>query len=159
MAAKGQVPSAILRKLRPLCLALPEAREEQAWTGTRWRIGSKTFAHALRINQGWPPHYARATHSAGPLVVLMFRSPEPERFDAAPFSQAFFRPGWFPDLVGLKLGERVDWDEVADLMLESYCHLAPKRLLAEIAGRGTTSAPATRHAHRPRDGRRKPRPR
>ena len=32
------VPAEIVAELRSICLGLPEAREEQAWVGTRWRI-------------------------------------------------------------------------------------------------------------------------
>jgi hypothetical protein len=36
---------------------------------------------------------------------------------------------WFPDIVGLVLDADVDWDEVAELVTESYCALAPKKLV------------------------------
>ena len=48
---------------------LPEAYEEQAWVGTRWRVGTRTFAHVLAVDSGWPPAYARAAGSDGPLTV------------------------------------------------------------------------------------------
>ena len=73
-----QVPSAILAKLRKACLALPEAHEEQAWVGTRWRIRKETFAHVLMIADGWPPVYARAAGTDGPVCVLTFQSPGTE---------------------------------------------------------------------------------
>ncbi|MCW2798958.1 MAG: hypothetical protein JWQ70_430, partial [Aeromicrobium sp.] len=41
----GEVPPEILDRLRPICLGLPEAYEEPAWTGTRWRVRTRTFAH------------------------------------------------------------------------------------------------------------------
>ena len=43
----------------------------------------------------------------------------------------FFKPVWFRDIVGLVLPAdpaAVDWDEVAELVTESYRLLAPKRL-------------------------------
>lgn len=47
-----EVPGEILARLREACLRLPEAYEEQAWVGTRWRVGKKTFAHVLVVEGG-----------------------------------------------------------------------------------------------------------
>jgi hypothetical protein len=49
------VPDKVLSRLRSVCLGLPEAHEETAWVGVRWRIRTNTFAHVLVINAGWPP--------------------------------------------------------------------------------------------------------
>jgi hypothetical protein len=127
-----QVPPPIIAKLGAICLGLPEVREEQAWVGTRWTVGKKNFAHVLMIDSGWPPAYARAAGSNGPLMVLTFRLPV-ARLDAPMFSRPpFFRPPWFANIVGRVIDGHVDWDEVADLLTESYCTLAPKKLVALI---------------------------
>lgn len=115
-----------------LCGALPEAREEQAWVGTRWRVGTKTFAHVLTIDAGWPPAYARAAGSDGPLVVLMFRSSGGELAALRNAGPPFFAPVWRADEVGIMLADQVDWDEVQELVTESYIALAPKRLRALV---------------------------
>jgi hypothetical protein len=65
------VDSVLLAGLRPIALALPEAYEERAWVGTRWRVRGRTFAHVLEIVQGRPQSHARAA-GCGP--VLTFRS-------------------------------------------------------------------------------------
>jgi hypothetical protein len=118
----------ILARLRTLCLALPEAHEEAAWVGTRWRIRKQTFAHVLIVEAGRPAAYAKAMGHAGPACVLTFRSPLPE-LDAFAFSwKPFFRPIWFPDMVGMTLNGATDWEEVAGLLRASYRHLAPKKL-------------------------------
>jgi hypothetical protein len=57
-----------------MCLALPEACEEQAWVGTRWSIRKRNFAQVVAIDAGWPPAYARAASTEGPAIVLTFRS-------------------------------------------------------------------------------------
>ena len=127
-----QVPSAILARLRKVCLALPEAHEEQAWVGTRWRIRKETFAHVLMIADGWPPVYARAAGTDGPVCVLTFQSLGP-RVDPHTFSRPpYFRPLWRPDIVGRTLDSRVDWRDVAKLVAASYCLLAPKKLAASV---------------------------
>lgn len=125
------VANEILGRLRGIRLELPEAHEEQAWAGTRWMIRKKNFAHVLAIDAGWPPAYARAAASDGPRTVLTFRSGA--RLDAARFSRApFFKPAWWPDIAGLTLDSTTDWDEVADLLTESYRLLAPRKLAALI---------------------------
>jgi hypothetical protein len=48
--------------------------------------------------------------------------------------QADLRPKWPPNIVGMVLDAGADWDEVAELITESYCVLAPKRL-TELVGR------------------------
>jgi hypothetical protein len=67
----------IVDRLRSVCLAFPEAYEESAWVGTRWRIRKKTFAHVLTIEAGRPPGYARAAATEGPVTVLTFESSGP----------------------------------------------------------------------------------
>lgn len=136
MTERAEVAPEIAAKLRSVCLALPEAYEEQAWVGTRWRIRKQTFAHVLRVDAGWPPAYARAVGSDGPMTVLTFRSSGPELDANGSADYPFFRPVWFPNIVGLVLDDDVDWDQVAELITESYCVLAPKKLV-ELVDRPT----------------------
>ncbi len=116
----------------PICLALPEAYEEQAWVGTRWRVGTRTFAHVLAVDSGWPPAYARASGSDGPLTVMMFRSSGPELAALAGAGDPFFATPWRADEIGMVLGDDVDWDEVRELITESYCVMAPQRLVDQL---------------------------
>lgn len=133
--AAAAVPPEILACLGPLCRVLPEAIEEPAWHGTRWRIRKHTFAHVLTIEAGWPPAYANVAGSDGPCCVMTFRSPLPE-LDLHAFARApFFRPGWWPDIVGMVLDAGTDWHEVDDLVAESYCRLAPAKLARSLASR------------------------
>ena len=132
MSARGDVPPELLAMVRAACAVLPEVHEEDAWVGVRWRIRTRTFAHVLTIDDGRPPAYARASGTDGPAVVLTFRAGGDEltalRSGAAPF----FAPPWRPDEVGMFLDGRTDPREVAELVTESYCLLAPKRLAAEV---------------------------
>lgn len=93
MSAHATVSDPIVSCLRAICLEFPEAYEEQAWVGTRWMIRKKNFAHVLVIDSGWPPAYARAAKSEGPMTVLTFRSSA--RLEAPRFSKPpFFKPVW-----------------------------------------------------------------
>ena len=132
MTAHPAVPANVLARLRLVCLDLPDAVEERAWVGTRWCVRKKNFAHVLMIDAGWPPAYAQAAACSGPACVLTFRWPKAQvdvpRFNRHPF----FRPPWFPNIVGLVIDGRTDWDEVDALVVQSYCVLAPKRLVALV---------------------------
>jgi len=128
----AEVPHQIVARLRSVCLGLPEAYEEEAWVGTRWQIRKKNFAHVLMIENGWPPQYARAVGSDGPATVLTFRAAGAELDGLSRAGPPFFKPVWFPDIVGMVLEHGVDWGEVAELLTESYCVLAPKKLVALV---------------------------
>lgn len=130
MSEHATVPGEIVARLNAICLGLPEVHEESAWAGVRWMIGKKNFAHAVMIDRGWPPAYAQAAGNDGPLPVLTFRLPA-ARLAASKFARApFFKPPWFANIVGVAIDARTDWDEVADLIVESYCVLAPNKLVA-----------------------------
>ena len=134
--AKGEVPAELLARVRARCAALPEAHEEEAWTGTRWRVRKRTFAHVLLIEDGWPPAYARAAGTDGPAVVLTFRSSPAEREALRSSGPPYFVPEWGRDDAGLLLDGGTDWAEVAELVTESYRLLAPRALARQIVEDG-----------------------
>jgi hypothetical protein len=137
VAEHPNVSSEIVARLRALCLGLPQVEEEPAWIGTRWRVRKRTFAHVLVVDSGWPPAYARAAGTDGPVTVLMLRSSGPELDALRNTGHPFFAPVWQGDEVGIALDDGVDWDEVAELLTESYCMQAPKRLADRVDRPGT----------------------
>ena len=62
----------IVRRLGAIALALPEAYEEDAWTGVRWRIRGRTFAHVVVAQEGYESSYFEITGLPGPETVLTF---------------------------------------------------------------------------------------
>jgi hypothetical protein len=125
----SDVGADVVDRLGAICLSLPQARQEDAWVGTRWRVRQQTFAHVVKIDDGWPPAYARAAASDGPLTVLTFQSSGDELEALSNVGHPFFRPPWRPGIVGCVLTADVDWAEIAELITESYCLLAPKSLV------------------------------
>lgn len=123
-----EVPPEVIAEVRSVCLSLPEAYEEQAWVGRRWRIRRRTFAHVLTIDSGWPPAYARAAGDDGPICVMTFGSRGAELEALRSSGHPLFAPVWRADEVGMVLDEGTDWEEVAELITESYCILAPRTL-------------------------------
>ena len=41
---------ALVARVAAICLALPEAHEQDAWIGVRWRIRQRTFAHLAHVD-------------------------------------------------------------------------------------------------------------
>lgn len=132
MAEAPDVPPATLARLRSVCMALPEAYEERAWVGTRWMVRKRNFAHVLGIDAQWPPAYARAACVDGPALVLTFQSPSPELDALAHAGHPFFKPLFGVNIVGMVLEADADWQEIAELLTESYCLLAPRKLADRV---------------------------
>ncbi|GGV15843.1 MmcQ/YjbR family DNA-binding protein [Streptomyces spectabilis] len=124
-----EVPLDTLMRLRAICGRLPDAYEERAWTGTRWRVRARTFAHVYVTDPARPA--ATHAHAAAPTTTLTFRA-RGEEFEALTHAgPPFFRMGWGANVVGMHLDEAAtDWTEVAELLVESYRALAPKKLAA-----------------------------
>ena len=100
--------------------------------GTRWRIRNRTFAHAYPVDPDHQAANARAAATDEPICVLTFRSPGDEIAGLIGSGPPFYKPDWGADVVGMVLDDGVDWDEITELLTESYCVLAPKKLVALV---------------------------
>lgn len=112
-----------LARLRTICLALPEASEKESHGHPNFYT-KKVFAVFGAVVKG--DHYNdRWAQSVLVLPDLLTREAalSDERF----FVPAYYGPyGW----IGLDFrAAEVDWDEVADLVEESYRNTAPARLV------------------------------
>jgi hypothetical protein len=116
------VPDDIVARLGELCLELPGAYEERAWVGVRWMVRKRTFAHVLGVG----------LDGEAPLVVLSFRSAGDELETLRQAGDPFFVLGWGRDALGMVLDGTTDWVEVAELLVESFCVMAPKKLIALV---------------------------
>ena len=122
----------VLDRVRSICLALPETHEEAAWTGLRWRIRTRTIAHLLVVEDGRPQSHARALGHDGPATVLTFRTPPSEVDAFASMGAPYFYGGWGRDVVGIVITDDTDWDEVEELLIESFRVMAPKTIAARL---------------------------
>jgi predicted DNA-binding protein (MmcQ/YjbR family) len=116
------VPDEVGDRLRTICLDFPDAYEQQAWAGTRWMVRKKTFAHVLAV----------ARDEGDPDIVLSFRSGDEEAESLRRAGHPFFTLGWGRNAIGMVLDDSTDWDEVRELMTESFCVMAPKKLVALV---------------------------
>jgi hypothetical protein len=119
----------IVRRLAATALALPEAYEEDAWTGVRWRIRTKTFAHVMVAQAGYESSFRDITGIPDPTPILTFHASGDELLALVNAGRPFYKPPWSPTIVGMELGEGTDWAEVAELVTESYRVCAPQRLV------------------------------
>jgi hypothetical protein len=106
-----------------MCLALPEAHEQEAWGEPTFRVRKKLFAmYASPDNhhgRGRPAVWVKATGLAQHLLVVA----HPQRFFVPPYVGP---SGW----VGVWLDRKADWKELAGLLSDGYRLVAPKRLIA-----------------------------
>lgn len=110
-----------LDRLRAICLALPEAVERETWGQATFRVREKIFAMA-----GYGTGSRLAVSCKGrPGLQGALVEADPARFYVPPYVGP---KGW----IGAYLGDETDWDELADLVEESYRMTAPKRLAAQL---------------------------
>jgi hypothetical protein len=124
--------SDVVARLGQAALALPEAYEEDAWTGVRWRIRAKTFAHVMVAQAGYESSFRDATGVAEPTTILTFRASGAELLALSHSGLPFYKPPWSPTIVGMVIDQRTDWGEVADLVGESYRICAPQKLARRL---------------------------
>src|SRR5688572_23535896 len=105
-------------RLRTICLALPEAAEKETWGHATFRVREKIFAMA-----GQGDGRATMTCKAQPGLQGALVGSDPKRFYVPPYVGP---KGW----IGIYLGDETDWDELADLVEESFRMTAPKRVAA-----------------------------
>lgn len=121
-------PTKLLKQARRVCLALPEAVEQETWGHPTFRVGKKIFAtFGIGDEEG--------------ATTMSMKAPAGEQEVLLATGEPFFYPkyvgskGW----IGVALGDGTDWQELAELVEDSYREIAPKRLVKELeAGNGAT---------------------
>jgi hypothetical protein len=108
-------------RLRAICLALPEASEQEAWGDPTYRVKGKIFAMEKR-GDSRVSVWCKAPEGSQTILV----GADPERFFVPPYVGS---KGW----IGMRLDRRPDWTEVAEVVRRSYCLIAPKRLAEALS--------------------------
>jgi hypothetical protein len=115
---------ATLERLRGICLPFPEAVEAGGVGSPSFKVRDKIFAmrHPMRLPTGdRPSFWCKARRGVQEMLV----GSDPGRFAVPPYVG---HHGW----VAIYLDGDVDWEELADLVEESYRGTAPKRLVARL---------------------------
>ena len=115
------MPSGPMARLRRICLALPEAYEEETWGSATFRVNKKIFCMG--------GHDARR-----PAISLKATREDQQALLAQ--GEPYFLPayvgskGW----IGINLygPAAPDKEELAELVTEAYRLIAPKRLSARL---------------------------
>ncbi len=113
-------PPQLLDRLRGACLCLPEAEEAGGVGNPSFKVRAKIFA-MQHGHQGRPSCWMKAPEGVQGMLV----GHDPGRFFVPPYVG---HNGW----VGVWLDDATDWEELADLVEESYRMTAPKRLVAAL---------------------------
>ena len=109
-----------LRKLRALCLALPDAREVAAWGAPTFRVKT-IFAMYSDGAEHAPPRRAAWIKALSINQEIVLRS-DPDRFFVPPYVGP---KGW----IGADLDHpETDWDELKVLLWDAWTMSVPKSL-------------------------------
>ena len=122
--AKAAKEDKRLVRVTKICLALPEATRWYNGQHAGFQVKKRTFAYFLNDHHG--DGIVAINCKVLPGDNAAFIKSSPERF----YMPAYIgHRGW----VGLRLdGGEIDWDEVKELLLDSYRRVAPKTLAAKV---------------------------
>jgi hypothetical protein len=119
----------ILRRMRELCLALPETSERLSHGAPTFFVrGKRAFLMVLTNFHGDGRFAIWCAAAAGLQEMLVDADPE-----------KFFRPpyvghrGW----LGVRLDRGLDWDELTGIVEDAYAEIAPPKLVDKARTSGT----------------------
>jgi predicted DNA-binding protein (MmcQ/YjbR family) len=107
-----------LKRVRSLCLALPEATEVEAWGHPTFRAGKMFAAFGEEPTEGLALGL-KIGHDRQEQLL------EDDRFFPTPYAA---HQGW----VSLRLQGKINWDEIAGLLREAYKQVANQRMLKAL---------------------------
>ena len=127
MSACVEIPEDIVERIRALCLALPEVtvRVDDSLSSAR------STAYSFEIRQrSFCLLVAREGSTGKPVPLLVLRAGTEEREALLSIGHPFFASRARADRIVVVLTGDTDWDEIRELVIESYRILAPKKLIA-----------------------------
>ena len=136
-----------IKKLREICLALPEVFEKEAWGECTFRVtGGSMFAMTDNNHHG-SGHVAVWVKAPAMVQEILVNS-DPKRFFIPPYMG---KQGW----VGVRIDYKVKWDQTAAILKDGYLLSLPKKLRAGAPARpsAVASKPASRSRRKKAPGR------
>jgi hypothetical protein len=125
VSAPVEVPEDMVGRVRTLCLALPEVTVRVDYSLTRTRSTALSFDIRRR---SFCLLVAVERPTGKPVPLLVLRADPNERDALLSNGHPFFAPRAGPGRIGVLLTEATDWEEIGELVTESYRVLAPKKL-------------------------------
>ena len=127
MSAPVEVPEDIVERVRTLCLALPEVTVRVDASLIRARSTAQSFDIRRRsfcLLVAWEDPTGK------PVPLLVLRADPDEREVLLSSGHPFFPPRAGRGRIGVVLTGDTDWEEIRELVTDSYRILAPKKLTA-----------------------------
>ncbi len=123
--APVELPKDILERVRALCLALPEVTERVDDSLVRER----STAHSFDIRRrSFCLLMAKENSTGKPTPLLVLRADPDEREALLAIGKPFFATRAAGDRIGVLLTDDTNWQEIRELLTDSYRLLAPKKL-------------------------------
>ena len=129
MSAPVEVPEDIVQRVRALCLALPEVTVRVDESHSAARSTAQSFDIRRR---SFCLLVARRGPTGEPVPLLVLRADPDEREALLSIGRPFFPPRAGRGRIGVLLTDHTDWEEIRELVTESYRILAPKKLSAPL---------------------------
>ena len=122
-----EVPGEIVERIRALCLALPEVTARIDHSQTAARSAAQSFDIRRR---SFCLLVAREDPAGRPVSLIVLRAGSGEREALLSSGHPFFASRAGRDRIAVVLTEDTNWEEIRELVTESYRILAPKKLTA-----------------------------
>jgi hypothetical protein len=122
-----EIPEDIVERVRALCLALPEVTVRIDDSVVRARSTAQSFDIRRR---SFCLLVAVEDPTGKPVPLLVLRANPDERETLLSIGRPFFASRACHDRIGVLLTDDTDWEEIRELVTESYRILAPKKLTA-----------------------------
>jgi len=129
MSAPVEVPEDIVQRVRALCLALPEVTVRVDESQSAARSTAQSFDIRRR---SFCLLVARRGPTGEPVPLLVLRADPDEREALLSIGRPFFPPRAGRGRIGVLLTDHTDWEEIRELVTESYRILAPKKLSSPL---------------------------
>ena len=123
-----EVPQDIFKRVSELCLSMPEVTVR---VDESRNLTTRSTAHSFDIRRRSFCLLVAAKGRFGKTVpIVVLRADPDERAALLATGHPFFVPRGGPDRIGVRLTDSTDWDEIRELLTDSYRRLAPKKLTA-----------------------------
>jgi predicted DNA-binding protein (MmcQ/YjbR family) len=124
-----QIPEDVEERVRSLCLALPKVTVRIDESRTR----ARSTAHSFDIRRrSFCLLVATADPTGRPVPLLVLRAYPDDRDALVAVGHPYFASRAGRDRLRVLLTDDTDWEEIRELVTESYRLLAPRKLSARL---------------------------
>lgn len=122
MAVAPAVPRKVLNRVRTICLGLPETTLRSDRTAHAFEIRRRTFTWLFSVQD----------QSLVSVSCVVVNADPSERAALLATGHPYFGAASNDRRLGVVLDEHPDWEQIAELIVDSYRLLAPKKLAASL---------------------------